>query len=211
LAKFLLPLSEYTRVYQVAHGVIRDIGTAERACIFFASFGAMVLNKHYKVPATVVAGGLGLCVSGGDRPGVAFFGREQDGQLKSDGSNFHMWVQTETHLIDFMAPIFPEAFAEHGAVLATPRKMLQRPLAEEAATLDSLANPGDFYGMPNPELTKQLIDTFVDRASHRDLLHVADTWFGKRTGRQKPTIVMGDSHGHQLQLTLPRTIPTATW
>jgi hypothetical protein len=211
MARILLPLSEYNRVYQVAHGVIRDIGSAERACIFFAAFGALVLNKHYRIKAQVVAGAFGLCVNGGERPDVAFFGRQDGRRLGSDGGGFHMWVQTQTHLVDFMAPIFPEAFAEHGATFGTPRKMLQRPLSEEAPSLDALVKPGDFYGMPNPDLTEELIDGFFDREANGDLLKVADHWFGKRTGKQKPSIMMGDSHGAPLHLTLPRTVATGVW
>lgn len=211
MAKLLLPLSEYNRVYQVAHGVVRDIGTAERACIFFAAFGALVLNKHYKISATVVAGAFALCVDGGETPNVAFFGCRDSNRATSDASGFHMWIQTETHLIDFMAPIFPEAFAEHGSGFLTPRKMLQRPLSDEAAELDGLAKPGDFFGMPNPELTDQLVDRFVNRVGNRDLLNVAETWFGKRTGKQKPSIMMGNSQGGPLKLSLPQTIATGFW
>lgn len=211
LARLLLPLSDYNRVYQVVHGVIRDLGTAERSCIHFATMGAYLLNKHYKVPARVVAGAFGLCVNGGAIPDVAFFGRQDAGLLSSDGSGFHMWIQTETHLIDFMAPIFPEAFAEHGATFGTPRKMLQRPLAEEAAALANLATPGDFYAMPNLDLTQELADEFFDRVVNGDLMKVADAWFGKRTGKQKPSIMMGDSHGPPIRLSLPSTIATGAW
>lgn len=211
MAKFLLPLSDYNRVYQVAHGVIRDVRTAEKACIFFATFGALVLNKHYKIPARVVAGAFGFCVNGGARPDVAFFGRQDNGLLSSDGDGFHMWIQTQTHLIDFMAPIFPEAFAADGATFATPRKMLQRPLAEEASKLDGLASPGDFYAMPDPDLTQELVDGFFDRPGDTDLIAVADTWYGKRTGKQKSSVMMGDDRGKPFQLTLPRTIATGAW
>lgn len=211
MTKLQLPLSDYNRIYQVAHGVIKDVGNAQRACIFFASFGAWMLNTQYKIPARIVAGAFGLCVAGDETPQVAFFGRDSDGALASDDTGFHMWIQTETHLIDFMAPIFREAFADHGAMVAAPRKMLQRPLTAEASTLDQLAKPGDFIGLPNTDLTEALIDRFVARPANGDLIKVAEAWFGKRTGKQKPTFAMADNYGAKIELRLPATIATGAW
>lgn len=45
MKKFLLTLSEYNRIHQVARGVIEGLGTAERSCIFFAVFGAYILGS----------------------------------------------------------------------------------------------------------------------------------------------------------------------
>lgn len=44
MKKFLLTLSEYNRIHQVARGVIEGLGTAQRSCIFFAVFGAYILE-----------------------------------------------------------------------------------------------------------------------------------------------------------------------
>jgi hypothetical protein len=45
-------------------------------------------------------------------------------------------METETHIIDFMAPIFPEAFADADQPLHVPRRMFQRAerLKPEAST-----------------------------------------------------------------------------
>ena len=110
MKKFLLTLSEYNRIHQVARGVIEGLGTAERSCIFFAVFGAYILETRYKIPATAVAGNLALCVA--DGPKVAFFCRDEGGRIVADSDGFHMWVQTVTHIIDFMAPIFPEGLVK---------------------------------------------------------------------------------------------------
>ncbi|ENQ7718316.1 DUF2026 family protein [Pseudomonas aeruginosa] len=90
MKKFLLTLSEYNRIHQVARGVIEGLGTAERSCIFFAVFGAYILETRYKIPATAVAGNLAICIS--DEPKVAFFGRNEGGQIVADSDGFHMWV-----------------------------------------------------------------------------------------------------------------------
>jgi hypothetical protein len=97
------------------------------------TFGAYVLNKHYKTPARAVAAAFALCV--GDGPDVAFFGEKNNGRLGSSEDRFHMWIQRKTHIVDFMAPIFPppEVFAGIRTGVSIPRKMLQRPISTEDA------------------------------------------------------------------------------
>lgn len=207
--RFLLPLSEYNRIYQVAHGVLKDVGKVERACIFFATFGAYVLSKHYKIPARAVGGAFAVCV--GDGPDVAFFGKENDGRLGTSEDGFHMWVQTETHIVDFMAPVFPEAFAGLEPNVAIPRKMLQRPISSEAEHLGDLVKPGQFITFPDPDLTERLIDNFVSKPVNGDLIHIAETWFGSRGAKQKTRFAMQDDLKNVLSLSLPGTVAIGSW
>lgn len=209
MKKFLLTLSEYNRIHQVARGVIEGLGTAERSCIFFAVFGAYILETRYKIPATAVAGNLALCV--GDEPKVAFFGRDEGGRIVADSDGFHMWVQTETHIIDFMAPIFPESFAGLLGNTAIPRKMLQRPIESEADDLDSLHAVGDFITLPSRELTHALLEKFGKRPANSDLIHVAETWFGTSKGKQLPTFAMINDLGQVTNLKLPTKVATGSW
>jgi len=207
MSRYLIPLSDYNRVYQVAHGVSRVVGGSEKGCIFFACAGALILNKQYRIKASVVAGAFAFCAN--ETPEIAFFGEQHGSTLTSSEDGFHMWIQTEAHIIDFMAPIFPEAFADRG--LTVPRKMLQRPLSTEAASLDALKTPGDFYAMPHPELTDRLLDRFLSRPSSGDLLQVAETWFGNRRKPQVKSLKMGDSAGDRYTLTLPTTVASGSW
>lgn len=208
--RLLMPLTEYNRIYQVARGTIRDIGNPEVACMFFNSFGAYVLNKHYRIPARVVAGAFGLCV--GDTPDVLFFGNQDEGsRLTSASDGFHMWVQTETHIVDFMAPIFPETFAHLAGGLALPRKMLQRPITTEAQSVADLQSIGDFITLPDLDLTKSLVDDFFAKPANEDLLRVAEAWFGSRLGKQKPRFKMQNDLGEIYDLTLPRSGATGAW
>lgn len=209
MSKFLLPLSEYNRIHQVAHGVLADIANAERACTFFAAFGAFVLNKHYNIPARVVAGAFGLAVT--DRPEVAFFGRIEDGVLLSDADAFHMWIQTETHIVDFMAPIYPEAFVALQTATPIPRKMLQLRLVDEAESVSALKQAGDCIACPDPDLTDELVDRFCARPHNEDLVRVADAWFGGRRARQQPGFAMIDNRGVVEQLTLAKTTANGAW
>lgn len=209
MKKFLLTLSEYNRIHQVARGVIEGLGTAERSCIFFAVFGAYILETRYRIPATAVGGNLALCVSG--EPKVAFFGRDEGGRIVADSDGFHMWVQTETHIIDFMAPIFPEAFAGMLGDTVIPRKMLQRSIASEANDLDSLNATGDFITLPSRELTHTLLERFGKRPANSDLIHIAETWFGTPKGKQLPTFAMMNDLGEVTNLKLPANVATGSW
>jgi len=209
MRKFQLTLSEYNRIYQVAHGVLRDVGKSEKACIFFACFGAMILNKYYKIPARAVAGGFALNID--KKPGIVFFGQFDEERLKSSSDAFHMWVQTETHIIDFMAPIFPEAFADTEAMLSIPRKMFQRPQATEAKTPEELEKTGDFLTLPNPELTESLINNFLAREQNIDLLKIAEVWFGSHRKEQKKNFAMQDNLGEVFMLSLPKSTAIGAW
>lgn len=209
LSHFLMPMSEYNRIHQVAHGVLKDVGRVEKACKFFACFGAMVLSKHYKIPARAVAGGFALCID--TTPEVAFFGQAENGRLSTSPDGFHMWVQTETHIVDFMAPIFPEAFADAGLTSTIPRRMLQRPMTTEAQSLNEVNTPGAFFTLPDPDMTETMIDEFLGRAQNTDLLMIADSWYGSRRGRQKRAMTMQDNLGEKVELRLPATTATGAW
>lgn len=208
MTKFLLPLSDYNRIYQVAHGVLQGVpdATAEKACLFFAAFGGFVLNQKYKIDARIVGGAFGLCLS--DDKDVAFFGKCENDQLVSGGDAFHMWLQTETHIIDFMAPIYREVFAKHPAL---PRKMMQRRLTDEAESLNALIHAGDFSYFPDSDLTDRLLDNFLGKRVNADLIQVAAAWYGKRRAKQPPTFVMGDENGRMTQLSLATTVAIGAW
>lgn len=189
--------------------MLRDVARSEKACIFFACLGALVLNKHYGIPAKVVGGGFALCVDA--TPQVAFFGQQDGGRLSTSHRAFHMWVQTETHIIDFMAPIYAEAFADARQSLAVPRKMFQRAIETEATTPDDVVRPGDFFTLPDPGLTESLVNANLARAANTDLLRVADVWYGTRRRRQRSTLQMGDDDGDTYDLVLPRSVATGSW
>lgn len=210
MPKFLLPLTEYNRIHQVAHGVLKGVpdATPEKACLFFASFGGFVLNQKYKIKARVVGGAFSFCVGEND---IAVFGRLHDYQLMSRHDAFHMWLQTETHIIDFMAPIYREAFSEHPGAAILPRKMMQRPLTDEAESPDALKQPGDFRYHPDAELTDQLLDSFLGKRANADLLQIAIAWYGNRRGKQSPSFAMTDEKGRTTRLSLADTVATSSW
>lgn len=206
-----LSLADYNRIHQVMHGVLLGMpeARADKACTFFASFGAYILNKEYGIPARMVGGAYGFCIGG---PGeAAIFGKVENDRLASGPDAFHLWVQTKSHLIDFMAPIYREAFAEAQMVTELPRKMMQRPLDEESPSFEAFQRAGDYRYYPDLELTDQLFEHFCMRPINTDLIEIAIAWFGDRNAAQAPTFMMRDGKGRMTQLELATTIASDAW
>lgn len=122
-----------------------------------------------------------------------------------------MWVQTETHIIDFMAPLFPEAFSSIMGETIIHRKMLQRSISSEAKDLDSLSVAGDFITLPSRELTTSLLQRFLKRPANSDLIHVADAWFGSANGKQRTTFDMVNDLGEVTNLKLSPYAASGSW
>ena len=208
MSNFLFPMAEFNRIHQVIHGTIRDEGSPGKACTLFACIGALILTKHYKIKARAVAGGFAMCV--GSEKNM-FFGRDGGGVVEFDEDGFHMWVQTETHIFDFMSPLYQEAFHGVEQDVVIPRRMFQKRVADEAANLDALNKPGDFYTMPDPDLSERLIDRILERPLNTDIIQIADTWFGRRRGRQRPSLTIRSNDGIVRELTLPNTLARGAW
>jgi hypothetical protein len=201
--KLQLTLPEYGRIYEVIYSVLEGRANTPFACIFFASAGALILNKHYKIPARALAGAFLLCTD--PAPSAISIAKNEDGKVTSDRDGFHMWVQTETHVIDFMAPIFNESIAGKGYPNSVPRKMFQRPLSAEAESIDELSAPGDYFTMPNIELTGELVDSLLDRPTNVDLLNAVDRWFKKYPKKLEDLSLLNDlGEVHKLALSAPR-------
>jgi hypothetical protein len=210
-SKFLIPLSDFNRIYQTAHGTLQGVTSGEKSCIFFAAFGAAVLNTQYNIPARVVAGAFGLTLD--DSPeGVVFGVRDDDGRIRPHEDGFHMWVQTQTHFIDFMSPIYHEAFQEKLLPGQTvPRLMFQKEFALEARGGAEMVRKGDFFTLPDIQLTDTLVDGFFQIPTNSDLLEIALSWFGHRKSPQRSSVQIEDDRGKVINLVLPDVRATGSW
>jgi hypothetical protein len=209
MSKFAITMAEYNRIHQVIHGVIKDEGDVGRGCTFFSIVGSYLLNKHFGIASAAVAGGFALCVEEG--PKCVFYGKDEGGKFSWGDDSFHMWIQTKEHIIDFMAPIYVESFAIAQPDIVIPRKMFQKHRQDDKQSLEDLQAPGDFIVFPDPELSSELIERFLSRPMYRDLLHIAEVWFGNRRSHQKPTFSMGSNDGIVRHLKLPPTIARGPW
>lgn len=185
-----LTAQEYERIYQVIHAVLEDRANTPHACIFFAIAGSFILNKHHGIAAGPVAGAFLLCVN--STPSILSIGKSEADTISSDQNNFHMWVQTQRHIIDFMSPIFLESVQER---IDVPRQMFQRRQDSESPSIDEISMPGDFYTLPDPDLSKYFVDAYMDRPDHVDLLLAIDAWY-KPHPTPLASMALLDNHGN---------------
>lgn len=205
----LLPLADYQRIYQVAYSVLEASGIAatNRACIFFASVGTLILRDHYDLPATLSAGCLALMVDE-KKANVVVYGREEDGAFVSDEDGFHVWVECNGWLIDFMAPIMGIALKEDGRDWDVPRNMLQKRLEHREASLRDVQHVGEFFIEHDAGLMAKLLDDQSEE--FEDLARVCLAWF-RRPPHPLASLAMGDSHGSTKQLVVRAPSIDGVW
>lgn len=176
--RLLLPLPDYQRIYQVIYSVLEASGIVKthRACLYFASAGALILRDHYRLKATISVGTMALMVH---EPTATFliYGRKHDGKWHYDEDNFHAWVECDGWLIDFMAPIMGVAFKEDGNTVPVPRKMLQKPLADSKPHPNAIQREGDFFYESDRSVTNSVLDG--QGIEFEDHVKICLKWFRK--------------------------------
>jgi Protein of unknown function (DUF2026) len=208
--KLLIPLTDFNRIYQTAHGTLQSVTSGEKSCIFFAAFGAAILHLQFGIKARVVAGAFGVTLN--DKLEGAVFGVDHGGSVRASEDGFHMWVQTQTHFIDFMSPIYQEAFSEKLSVDKTvPRLMFQKTFDLEASCGEQMTKKGDFFTIADEGLTAALVDDFFKIPANNDLLKIAVEWFGKRRSKQRPSIQIHNDLGEITSLKLTNIRAIGSW
>lgn len=187
----LLPLPDYQRIYQVIYSVLEASESARthRACIFFASAGALILRDHYGLEATLSVGSMALMVDE-KKANVVVYGRKQNDEWVYDSNGFHAWVECNGWLIDFMAPIMGQALAEDGVTFNVPRKMLQKSLADGKDDLRAIQHEGDFFCRSDSSVAHAVLDS--QGAMFEDLVGVCRTWFRKPPKVLPPIALAGN-------------------
>lgn len=196
----LVSRETYERIYRVLYATLDPTARVEVACLAFAIGGATILNERHRIKAGVVAGAAVYYVDRG-RNFAATFGHFANHRLASSSRSFHCWIQTDTHAIDFMAPIFRESMASAGHPFAVPRRMFQRPLSAMAGSLDDLGAEGDFALQPDPDLTARLIDDFFERDERMDWLSACLQWY-RAFPESMPPMKISGSEGSSQEVTL---------
>jgi hypothetical protein len=204
--KLALALPEYDRIFKVIYSILDGRKNAPHSCMFFAAAASLLLNQRHKIRARFVAGAF-LLYTGTQQDEVILIGGKNGNEIISNENEFHCWVQTELHIIDFMSPIFREALIKYGTDSPIPRKMFQRLLSDEAPSIDSMQKTGDFFVIPNLELTEMLLDRVTNTSSAVDLLHACYKWYRKHP-QKLPDMALCDDLGQiqQLKLTGPAIV-----
>ncbi len=200
MQKPIIPFADYVRIYTAIYSVLEsEKARTHRACKFFAFIGAAILEKHYKLRATPVAGAALYCVDEATQTNI-FYGRVQDGYLACDDEAFHCWVQCEGYLIYFHAPLIRDVQAEEGLPVSVGRKMMQKPLSSQAENANLVTKTGDFLLMPNPPLTKHFLDEFAEVGLVNDLANICFDWYKKPPKNMAPRITTMGKNGEPIPI-----------
>lgn len=209
-SKLLLPLPDYQRIFRVIYSVLDGRASSERSCIFFALVGAAILNEHYKLNATPVAGAAQFTVNANDSL-VTVFGQLENGELISKLEAFHCWVECDGYAIDFMAPIFHESMRSSGCQSRIPRRMFQKRLELMKPIHGEFPGEGAFFFLPNMSLTQAIITNFGNRNSNTDFGNICIEWFKRPPKRIPETLAIRNDLGEITTLKLQGPNIESAW
>ncbi|PEH80354.1 DUF2026 family protein [Burkholderia gladioli] len=206
----LLPLIDFQRIFQVAHGIIREFGEdASKSCVFFSMVGAHLLNTHYRLSASAVVGAAFYKLDGSDRVLAIADAAHQFELSTEDG--FHCWVEAGGWCLDFTSPLFPEMAEHAGYAWSHDRRMFQKPLSDMAEAPAALGSPGDFYLRSNTALTQEILARNLDRNDVKDLLEIAALWYRKPPRRIESKKQIRDNLGKVTTLRLNAPTISGVW
>ncbi len=191
----LIKQSDYHRIYKVINSLlINENANPATASMYFSTFGAFILEHHYKVDAKPKGG---LAAYNLEGKHILFADHREDGYVSGAGENFHCWVEADGWAIDFMAP----AFSESAPDLKLPSKMFQRPLSAMAPSINDLGRSGDFFYHHEPDAMSRRFSDWRRHPMIGDLATVATNWFRKSPKQMPASIAVRDQHGKT------RTVP----
>jgi len=211
LARPPIPLPDYQRIFRVLHSVFTGAGvnTAHRG-LFFSVAGAHLIEQFYKKRCQPVAGAAFYKVDDGAEA-ISFADRAAPDDMLSSAEGFHCWTFCEGHIIDFMAPLFRESLRDSGVAASCSRKMFQKSLPSMADSPLLMQAPGDFYLLPNVELTRQILAEFISNEENKRAVSMCAHWYKKPPKDLPRQVSLQGSDGSATRLTLSDMSLTGAW
>lgn len=207
----LLTLREYERIYKVINTLLlNEGGDPAHSCILFSVYGAYILENHYKIKAEPKAG-LAAYHIGADNDAIIFGEYDTDGNVTGKGDSFHCWVEAKGWLIDFMAPTFPELCKKSGKKYSIQSKMLQKPLAEMAPSINHLEKSGDFYLESSPVTASEKMSILSSSPAYSDLAEICVKWYRKPPKKMIQEITIKDQNGKDMSTSLKGKSLVGAW
>jgi hypothetical protein len=173
-----IPFADYQRIFRVLKSVLDEAGlNQDHACSFFSVVGAALVERVYKKRCQPVAGSALYKIDDDSGTVLSFEGSSENLQELIASKEFHCWILCDSHIIDFMAPLFPESLQTVRPGAKCSRKMFQKPLSAMAESPLLLRQPGDFYLLPDVGLTRHILEEFASSTGNRDLVDVCAHWY----------------------------------
>jgi len=201
----LIKQSDYHRIYKVINSLlVGENADTATASMFFSTFGAFILNQHFKCNA-VPRGG--LAAYNLDGTVVLFADHREDGYVTGTGENFHCWVEAQGWVFDFMAPTFPQRMND----MSLPARMFQKPLSAMAASINDLDRSGDFFYRHEQEAMARRFADWQKHAAIGDLATVAAKWFRKSPKQMLPSLSVEHQNGGTKNIPLAGNTLSGAW
>jgi hypothetical protein len=201
----LIKQSDYHRIYRVINSLlVSENADPATASMFFSTFGAFILNQHFKCGATP-RGGLAAYNLGGAL--MVFADHRDDGYVTGAGENFHCWVEANGWAIDFMAP----ALQARASGLPVPARMFQKPLASMAPSVNDLGLSGDFFYRHEQDAMARRFAEWQKNAAIGDLASVAARWFRKSPKHMPASLSIERQNGEARNIPLAGTTLSGAW
>ncbi|POO57972.1 DUF2026 family protein [Agrobacterium rosae] len=201
----LIKQTDYHRIYRVINSLlINENADPTTASMYFSTFGAFILEHHYKVKAKPKGG---LAAYNLDGKLILFADHRDDGHVTGAGENFHCWVEADGWAIDFMAPTFTQAARD----LSVPSKMFQKPLSSMVPSINDLAKSGDFFYKSEPEASARRFADWRKQAMIGDLATIAAGWFRKSPKQMQTSISVSDNKGQSSIIPLSGNSLVGIW
>lgn len=198
------------------NAVVTSIGKdSNKDCLFFCVTGAAILKHFYGKDARVLVGSAYYLLDDATSSVLAIT-KFDDGQLskgiiESDHDGYHAWLECDGQIIDFQAPVFPEALNSAGIPVRIPRKMFQKPRARMSLGHDLHDCVGDFYVVPNLALTNSILPRILSHQTSLDLMNICIKWYVKPPKPILREFSMRDDTGKVVHMTLSDIDLVGAW
>lgn len=208
-----IPLQDYQRIFRVLKSVLDCAGTgAVHSSTFFSVAGAQVLEKHYKKKCQPVAGAAVYKVDDAAQTAISLSGGPaQGGRGAGAEEGFHCWIVCDGWIIDFMAPLFVEQVRPANGAGRFSRKMFQKPIDAMSDSPLLMKKPGDFYMLPDVDLTRDVLERFFSDDGLKDMVQICMHWYRKPPRGIPRQLSVQTQAGTTIELTLAGPALDGVW
>jgi len=208
-----LPLSfeDYGRMSRVITAVLRAFRKdPATSCAYYAMVGTYLLEQFHQKATDLVAGGAMYVLTAEPMPEMLYYGP----CLFEDGTpteTWHCWIECDGHVIDLMAPIFREVMNPLKGSRRLPRRMLQRSLADSAATPALVKTLGDFRLTPSEKHTEDVFEGLARCPDILNIIRICSEWYVRAPKRIDKSITMESDKGQATAVQLPSFELVGKW
>lgn len=160
--------NEYERLFRIIHRCMakQHVLNPQTSCIIFSVIGAALLNKFYSLQAKPISGAAAFDF-GLSNP--IFYADRNVETFSASNTGFHAWIEADGWLIDLTTPLLPE-IAKQAGMKCSHRRMLQRPLSDEASSPFSLTRNNPFFLLPDYRMSNESIDTVFEDPRYSNIV-----------------------------------------